>query len=108
MKPSSRFKKRYISFSLSKEGAPPTMEEAKKIIHEHFLSFFGELGTSSLAFKLVKYDEKTGRGLLRCAREKTDEAIFCMACLKEWSGKSCRLEPVSTSGSAKRAERSKK
>ncbi len=102
MKPSSRFKKRYVSFSLSLEGKPPARTDAKKIIHEHFISVFGELGISSLAFKLMEYDEKRGRGILRCERGRTDEAIFCMACLCEWGTKACRLEPLSTSGSMRR------
>ncbi len=102
MKPSERFKKRYVSFSLSLDGAPPARNDAKKIIHEHFLSVFGELGVSMLAFKLVEYDEKKGNGILRCERGRADEAIFCMACLCEVDGKACRLEPLSTSGSIRR------
>lgn len=102
MKPSERFKKRYVLFSLLLEGKPPLRADAKKIVHEHFLSFFGELGVSSLAFKLVEYGEKDGRGILRCERSRVDEAIFCMACLSVWEGKECRLEPLTTSGSTKR------
>jgi RNase P/RNase MRP subunit POP5 len=103
MKPSERFKKRYVSFALSVAGSPPGYQEAKKIIHEHFLSVFGELSISQLAFKLVEYDQKSGKGILRCARDRADEAILCMALLSEWEGKECRLEPLSTSGSVKRA-----
>ncbi len=103
MKPSARFKRRYISFALGADGVFPSAAEAKSIVHEHFLSFFGEAGISSLAFKLVKYDVASGRGILRCARDRLEEAIFCMACLSEWNGKPCRLEPLSTSGTIRRA-----
>ena len=102
MKPTERFKRRYISFALSLSGKPPAYPEAKEIVHTHFLSFFGESGISSLAFKLVKYDAPSGRGVLRCERSRTDEAIFCMACLSSWKGASARLEPLSTSGTIKR------
>ena len=102
MKPTERFKRRYISFSLSLSGKPPSYGEAKEIVHAHFLSFFGESGISSLAFKLVKYDAASGRGILRCERSKTDEAILCMACLSGWKGVPARLEPLSTSGTIKR------
>ncbi|MFA6328151.1 MAG: Rpp14/Pop5 family protein [Candidatus Micrarchaeia archaeon] len=102
MKPTERFKRRYISFSLSLSGMPPAYPEAKEIVHVHFLSFFGESGISSLAFKLVKYDAQSGEGILRCERSRTDEAIFCMACLSEWKGAPARLEPKSTSGTIKR------
>jgi RNase P/RNase MRP subunit POP5 len=102
MKPSERFKRRYVSFALSLDGAPPAHSEAKALVHEHFLSFFGELGVSSLAFKLVKYDPRTGRGALRCARESAEQALFCKACLREWNGKKARLEPLSTSGTIRR------
>lgn len=102
MKPSERFKKRYVSFALSVDGVSPSHSEAKSIVHEHFLSLFGELGISELAFKLAKYDAANGRGILRCARDRVEEAIFCMACLSEWNGKPARLEPLSTSGTMRR------
>ena len=102
MKPTERFKRRYVSFSLSVSGKPPSYPEAKEIVHAHFLSFFGESGVSSLAFKLVKYDAAAGKGILRCERSRTDEAIFCMACLSEWRGAPARLEPLTTSGTIKR------
>lgn len=104
MKPSARFKKRYVAFALSADGAAPPAGEARSIVHEHFLSFFGESGISSLAFKLVKYDEKTGMGLVRCERGRADETIFCMSCLAEWKGKKARMEPTTTSGTIRGAE----
>ena len=104
MKPSERFKKRYVAFALTVDGAAPLAPEAKSIVHEHFLSFFGESGVSSLAFKLIKYDEKSGKGLVRCERSRADETIFCMACLTEWKGKKARMESTTTSGSIRRAE----
>ncbi len=102
MKPSERFKRRYVSFSLALDGAPPNSSEAKSVVHEHFLSFFGELGIAELAFKLVKYDAGSGKGILRCERGKMEETIFCMACLSSVGVKKARLEPLSTSGTIKR------
>ena len=102
MKPSQRFKRRYISFSLSLSGRAPSFTEAKELVHQHFLSFFGESGISSLAFKLVKYDALSGIGVLRCERSRLDEAIFCMACLSDWKGAGARLEPKSSSGTIAR------
>jgi len=102
MKPTARFKKRYVSFSLLLDGKPASAGEAKSLVHEHFLSFFGESGVSSLAFKLIKYDEKSGKGIVRCERSRADETIFCMACLSEWKGKKARMESLSTSGTIKR------
>ena len=102
MKPSARFKRRYVSFALSADGKPPSAQEARGIVHEHFLSFFGESGISSLAFKLVKYDPEGGSGIARCARDRVDEAIFCMACFSGAGGKPGRMEPLSTSGTIRR------
>ena len=102
MKPTERFKKRYVSFALNANGVAPNPSEARSIIHEHILSFFGELGASTLAFKLVKYEGKTGKGILRCERSRVDEVIFCMACLSKWKNSPARLEPLSTSGSVRR------
>lgn len=106
MKPTERFKKRYVAFALSVAGAAPSAADARCIVHEHFLSMFGELGVSKLAFKLVKYDPASGRGMLRCERNHLEEAIFCMACLSSWKGQEARLEPLTTSGSVKRAQES--
>ncbi len=105
MKPSGRFKRRYVAFALSLEGKPASAGEAKKIVHEHYLKFFGELGIASLAFKLMKYDEKGGRGIIRCAKEKVDEAVFCAACLSDFEGKKCRMETLTASGTVLRARR---
>ena len=102
MKPSERFKKRYVSFALAVDGKPPSPGEAKSMVHEHFLSFFGEGGIASLAFKLVKYDGNNGGGIVRCERGRVDEAIFCMALLSEWNGPPARMEPLSTSGTIRR------
>ena len=102
MKPTQRFKQRYVAFAVSSNGSPLPYSGAKDCVHSHFLSYFGEQGVSSLAFKFVKYDDKTGRGIVRCERGKVDEVIFCMACLTEWGGMPARLEPVSTSGTIKR------
>lgn len=102
LKPTQRFKQRYVAFSLAVDGAIPAYAEAKEIVHSHFLSFFGESGISTLAFKLVKYDGNGGKGIVRCERGRVDEAIFCMACLGAWKGKEARMEPLSTSGTIRR------
>ncbi len=102
MKPSQRFKRRYVSFALSIGGNAPDSASAKSVVHEHFLSFFGENGISSLAFKMVKYSPDDGLGVARCSRDRTDDMIFCMGCLYEWQGKTARMEPLSTSGTIRR------
>jgi RNase P/RNase MRP subunit POP5 len=102
MKPSQRFKKRYVSFALSLDGKAQDAAAAKSMVHEHFLSFFGENGIASLAFKLVKYSPEDGVGIVRCERGRADEAIFCMSCLYDWQGKPARMEPLSTSGTIRR------
>jgi RNase P/RNase MRP subunit POP5 len=102
MKPTERFNQRYVSFAILCGGKTPAHPEAKDLVHTHFISFFGEQGIAQLAFKFVKYDDRTGRGIVRCERGKVDEAVFCMACLSEWKGAPARLEPLSTSGTIKR------
>ncbi len=101
MKPTERFKQRYVSFELLVGGAHPSAGRAKSIIHEHVLSMFGELGVSSLAFKLVKYGESEGRGVVRCERGCVQEMIFCMACLSFAEKEEARMMPLSTSGTIK-------
>jgi RNase P/RNase MRP subunit POP5 len=102
LKPTQRFKQRYVAFVLTCNALHPAYAEAKELVHSHFLSFFGESGISSLAFKLVKYDDKAGIGIVRCERSRVDEIIFCMACLSSWKGQAARMEPRSTSGTIRR------
>ncbi|VVC01438.1 Ribonuclease P protein component 2 [uncultured archaeon] len=102
MKPTERFKRRYVSFALTCDGVALPFAAAKDCVHLHFLSFFGELGIASLAFKLVKYDDKRGRGIVRCERGRVEETVLCMACMREWQGRKCRMMPLSVSGTIKR------
>jgi ribonuclease P/MRP protein subunit POP5 len=102
MKPTERFNQRYVSFALTCGSRKLAHAEAKDLVHSHFLSFFGEQGIAPLAFKFIKYDDRTGRGIVRCERKLVDETVFCMACLSDWKGEKCRLEPLSTSGTIKR------
>jgi RNase P/RNase MRP subunit POP5 len=102
MKPTQRFNQRYVSFRLALDGAALPYSEAKDCVHSHFLSFFGEIGVAGLAFKFVKYDDKTGKGIIRCERGKVDETVFCMACLSTRNGKAARLEPLATCGTITR------
>lgn len=102
MKPSERFKRRYVSFALTCEGKPLPFGIAKECIHQFFMTFFGELGIATLAFKLIKYDDKSGKGIIRCERSRVDEAVFCMACMPQYQGKKCRMMPLSVSGTIKR------
>jgi len=102
VKPSQRFKKRYVSFMFTVDGKPPAYAVAKECVHTHILSFFGELGVSSLAFKFVKYHDGTGKGLIRCAKDKVDETLFSMACLSSCNKAPARLMPLSVGGTIKR------
>ncbi|MFA4936292.1 MAG: Rpp14/Pop5 family protein, partial [Candidatus Methanoperedens sp.] len=67
-------KKRYISFAVKGDsGAAFSEEEFKRGFYSEALKFFGEYGLSFVSLKVHEYDALSGKGIIRCARDKIDE-----------------------------------
>ena len=99
MKPTLRFKQRYILFGLvGRERDALDEGEIRDFIFSHFISFFGEEGFASLAFKLISYDAKKKRGVIRCERSRTMQCIGALALISSMNGKEARLESLRASG----------
>ncbi len=99
MKPTMRFKQRYVSFRIiGNEKDSLEEKEVRDFIFVHLLSFFGEDGFSRLAFKLISYNPQEKEGILRCERSQTGKFIGALALSGEISGKEARIECTSTSG----------
>jgi ribonuclease P/MRP protein subunit POP5 len=104
MKATQRIKKRYILFQVHEKLST---EEVKKIIYQHFLRFFGEFYVADVELKLINYDQKTDRGILRCSRTKLEETIFCLACFNGTKELKKRIEPLCTGGTIKSLQKIK-
>jgi len=92
-------KKRYISF-IVKPGPDVALgeEEFKRGFYAEAVRFFGEYGLSFVSLKVHEYDAKTGKGVIRCARDKIDEVRGFLALINEINGKKARVVAEKTSG----------
>lgn len=103
MKPTMRFKQRYILFEVNgNERDSLTEKEVRDFIFESLLSFFGEEGFARLAFKLISYDNNKKRGILRCERSMVGQFIASFALCGGIGGKNARIECLQTSGTIRK------
>ena len=89
-------RKRYILFEFA--GPDLSEEELKFAIGGESLKFFGELGLSYAAIKLMEYDLKTKRGILRCERSYLDKVLGFLALVSALDSKPSRLKALKSSG----------
>lgn len=102
MTKASALKKRYILFRYS--GPERDEEGLKRALYAEALRFFGELGLSYVALKLVKYDQKSKTGILRCERGHLDRTLGFLALVNSLDGSDARLSAVRSSGTLKSLE----
>ncbi len=90
-------RKRYVLFELG--AAEPAEEELlKRALYAEALRFFGELGMSNAAFKLVEFDPKTKRGIIRCERSYLEKVLGFLALLGSLDAKPARVRSLKSSG----------
>lgn len=87
-------KKRYILFECRGEH----VAELKRAFYAEALRFFGEYGLSHAGIKLIEYDEKSRRGIIRCERSHLEQALGFLALLNSLDGKAARLVSLKSSG----------
>ena len=93
-------KKRYILFRY--EGPAKDEESLKRALYAEALKFFGELGLSYVALKLVKFEN--GKGIIRCQRSHLDKALGFLALLSSADGSEARFIALKSSGTLKSLE----
>ncbi|MEW6748526.1 MAG: Rpp14/Pop5 family protein [Candidatus Micrarchaeota archaeon] len=95
-------KKRYVLFEL--RGQEMAEEPLKRAIYADALRFFGELGLSKVALKLVKFDQSKKMGVLRCERDQLDDVLGFLALVDSLDGRAARLVSLRSSGTIKALE----
>jgi len=93
---SDSLRKRYILFEF--RGQQTSEESLKRALYAEALRFFGELGLSYAALKLVGYDPAKKTGMLRCERAHLDKVLGFLALLGEFDSKPARIKTLKTSG----------
>ena len=76
--PTLRDKKRYLAFEVTSEQTINRQQLFNEIL-ESAASLFGDKGISEINPKLMSYDGRFG--IIRCAREKTQETRATLACI---------------------------
>lgn len=89
-------RKRYILFEYS--GPLTTEDPLKKSIYAAALRFFGELGLSYAALKLVSFDPLKRTGILRCERDHLSKVLGFLALVSSLDGSEVRLKACRSSG----------
>lgn len=96
---SDALRKRYILFEL--KGPAFDSEQLKRAIQAEALKFFGELGMSYAALKLVQFDSSTRLGILRCERDYLEKVLGFLAFVSFLDSKEARLISKKSSGTIK-------
>lgn len=106
MKPTLRLNRRYVLGQVKGMLAGKSESEVRNAIFSRALEFFGELGFSSLAFKLISYDKESRLFIMRCERGREKELVACFALANPESGG--RFEMIRTSGTIAAIKRKEK
>ncbi len=98
--PTLRDKKRYTAFEVSSERTI-SRQELLEGISDSMHSLFGDTGCSEIDFRLLSFDGRYG--LIRCAKEKTQETRAALACIYKIRGIRVSVLVLGISGTIKGA-----
>jgi len=98
--PTLREKKRYIAFEITSEKTINRQELVREISNS-IISLFGDKGASEINPSLMSFEGRFG--ILRCAREKTNETRAGLACINNIHGILVSIRVLGISGTIKGA-----
>ncbi len=98
--PTLREKKRYIAFEINSEQKINRQDLVREILNS-IISVFGDRGASEINPALMSFEEKYG--ILRCARDKTEETKIGLACINNIRGIRISILIMGISGTIKGA-----
>ncbi|MEM4717244.1 MAG: Rpp14/Pop5 family protein [Desulfurococcaceae archaeon] len=105
LKPSKvkRVRKRYIVFAALFEDEI-SINELDKALRDVFIMYYGVSLYSKASPRIVFYDERLGRGVLRVSHTCVDHAIATLGLIKSINNKRCIIVPIRTTGTLKKAQ----
>ena len=98
---SLRGKKRYVEFELISDSAL-NEKDVSFAVWQTLLQNFGEFGVASIKPWLISFNAKTGKGIVRCAHDKTIELKAGLMFLKKVKNTKVVPKIVRVSGSIKK------
>jgi ribonuclease P/MRP protein subunit POP5 len=101
LKPTLRGKKRYIEFRLFCEK---NLDErsVERAIFSTFLALFGSFGVAKQNLRLIKFNNGSNKGILRCSLPCLEEAKSGLLFIREINGNPVTPKITKVSGSLKK------
>lgn len=100
---SLRDKKRYLVFELIAEEKL-NEKEVSFAVKKNLIKLFGELGLSKMNYQFISFDEKSGKGILKCRHTAVEDLISGVLLLKEVNGIKVVPRTLKISGTVKKAK----
>ena len=101
--PAKRERNRYLVYSVTSEK-PVKSEDIGREIWKTALDFLGELGVSRSSLRVVDFDEKKQKGIIKVNHMSVEEARMTLALVKEVNKQRVALQVVGVSGILKKAK----
>ncbi len=92
--------RRYLAISLDGEDAY-SEQEISNALYQAVQDLFGDYGVSVLRPRLIKYDEETSKGIVRCNRSHMREMRAVLALMTEISNREAAVRVMGASGTIK-------
>ncbi|ASJ16993.1 ribonuclease P protein component 2 [Thermococcus chitonophagus] len=102
--PTLRDKYRYIAFQVISEELLKK-GEVKDMVWSNVLRVLGEVGTSMAKPWLIKFDEKSQTGIIRCDRNYVEYVRFSLALITEYKGRKVLVRTLGVSGTIRRLKK---
>lgn len=96
-------RKRYIVFATLCENEI-LIDELDKALRDIFIEYYGVSIYSKASPRIVLYDVKLGRGVLRVSHICVDHAIAALGLIKDVNNKKCIIVPIRTTGTLRKAQ----
>lgn len=100
----ARVRRRYIVFEVL-TAAELKEDSVRRALESKFQEIFGSESLVLSSFKVIHYDSRLHRGIVRVKSKYTDHAMAVMGLVREIDGVGLLMYPIATSGTVRRAMR---
>jgi len=91
-------RKRYLQFTLHRNGAEITEKQLSNAIWSSLLSLYGEICVADSKFYLNSFNARKGTGILQCNAAALEKVITSAVMMNSIGNTSVSFEPKKTSG----------
>ncbi len=101
---SKRERNRYLVYKVVSPH-PLTAEQMGRAVWKSALSLFGEFGVSQLSLKIIEFNEKEQKGIIKVNHLSVDKARSILSLIKEVDHAPVLIYTIGVSGILKRARK---